>query len=167
MARAPPGRSRLGSRPDHGPPHGTLLSPSAAPSALLSQLTVVLFRISLGPAMLRAYPAPSVGVLPEKTVSRPQPSTATCTWKPSPGEVVPELPATVQPLPFTSTHESTASRAPPSKTLSRTTPSLVPSLMSTASAVVPAMSLASIRLRSLRSGSQSVIWHQLLWALPT
>ena len=77
------------------------------------------------------------------------------------------LSSIVQPLPFTSTQLSASTIAEPSKTLPRSTPSLVPSLMSTASAVVPAMSLPSTRLRSLRSGSQPVSWHQLLSALPT
>ena len=43
----------------------------------------------------------------------------------------------------------------PEKVLPRNVPPVVPSLMSTDSAVVPAMSLPSRTLRSLRSGWQS------------
>src|SRR5688572_19835751 len=166
------GVRRLG-LPCTGPPrrlsqdsrHVTLLRP--APPASLSQATMVSSRIVEGPATLIASPGTSSTAFPRNTAPRPHPSTTSCTWKPSSGDDVPVLSSTVQSLPLTSTQLSDSTIAEPSNTLPRSTPSLVPSLMSTASAVVPAMSLASTTLRSLRSGSQSVSWHQLLSALPT
>ena len=77
------------------------------------------------------------------------------------------LSAISQPLPLTSTHESAPVSAEPSKWLSRTTPPVVPSLMSTDSAVVSAMSLRCTTLPLLGSGWQSLIVHQLLCAVPT
>ena len=56
----------------------------------------------------------------------------------------------------------------PLKALPLTSPSLVPSLRSTLSAVTSGpIWLSRIRLRSLRSGLQPLCSHQLLWALPT
>ena len=80
----------------------------------------------------------------------------TCTWKPSRGAPDPTLSATSQSLPFTSTHESVADMPVPEKRFPRSTPPRVPSLMSTDSAVVAAMSLPSMMLRSDRSGPQPV-----------
>lgn len=79
----------------------------------------------------------------------------------------PVFSAIVQPLPFTSTQESAAVMPAPANLFFRSVPPVVPSLMSTASAVVSEMSLSSTTLRSLRSGAQAVSSHQLLWALPT
>ena len=72
----------------------------------------------------------------------------------------------VQSLPFTSTQESAPAILDPSKRLSRTMPPDVPSLMSTHSAEVPEMSFPATSLRSLLSGPQPLISHQLLSADP-
>ena len=77
------------------------------------------------------------------------------------------LSLTSQLLPFTSTQESAPLRALPSRMLPLTTPPVVPSLMSTDSAVVWPILLPLTTLRSVRSGWQSLIMHQLLTALPT
>src|SRR5690606_25449959 len=117
-----------------------------------------------------AYPSAStVPELSRNTVRCPHPSATTCTWKPSSTPCLPTLPCTNQALPLTSTQESTCrSRTAPSpeSLLSRSTPPVVPSLTSTFSAVVPAMSLPSTTFLSLRSGSHAQYLHQLLRALP-
>ncbi len=80
---------------------------------------------------------------------------------------VPVLRSIVQSLPLTSTQESPSVMPDPSNVLARSTPPVVPSLMSTDSAVVAAIVLPSTVLRSLRSGAQPLMSHQLLRAVPT
>jgi hypothetical protein len=70
-------------------------------------------------------------------------------------------------LPLTSTHESVSPRIPaPSKVLSARTPPVVPSLMSTDSAAVRLIVLATTTLRSLRSGSQEVMSCEAVGGVP-
>ena len=109
-------------------------------------------------------------VLWRKTLPVPQPSRISWVWNPSAGDPVPVFPSMTQSFPFTSTQESawsSPSIAEPSKELFRRIPPVVPSLMSTASAVTPSMRLSSMRFSSEVSGAPSVRSSQLLSAEPT
>ena len=118
------------------PVQGRLERPCSAWEAVLLQWT------TLSRTGFNEYPKPgplTSAVFSRKTFPVPQPSRISCVWNPSKGEFLPVFLSIRQPLPLTSTQESASWIDEPSKLLLIRTPSEVPSLISTLSAVVPEM----------------------------